>query len=543
MKYVVIGSGPSGSNAALTLLRRGLPVELWDVGREDTAFPHSEAGLHGLKEMLDDSQGYFLGKRFEALIAPGSGELLHYPPSRNFLMGEDDPYWPCQGQDFKPFLSLARGGLGVGWGANAVSYDDDDMRDWPISFVDLEQAYAETCRRLPIAGSMDALSAYFPGIKPNQPPVRMNRHDASLLSSFQRRADAIRKRGNIQLARARIAAVTAQDQSSTCKYCGRCLWGCPQGSLYSPANTTLLECQGHAEFSYKPGRLVLNLETRDGRITGIRYRALDTNEEYTEACDVVFLAAGALQSGGIFLRTLQRDSAYSDGRIQTDRTQSVMDTAVVKIPYINLRQVGTTQEERQFQYNRLIVAHRKPRKGGWPMHCHGELLSLNTLIYHPLIESIPLGSRLAMKTFTRLHAALGVVTYFFPDKQVAGNGISVVKDDGSPAGSRLHIHYREAETKQDLIRETINDTRRALGMLGCLPWAPQIAPAGAGIHYAGTIPMGSGPLCSDASGRTNAYRNLYVCDGAAFPTLPSKSITFNLIANAIRVASQAGLGA
>ncbi|MDP1643955.1 MAG: GMC oxidoreductase [Thiobacillus sp.] len=539
MKCVVVGSGPSGTNAALTLLRRGQSVEMWDTGRQETAFPHPEAGFHGLKDALQDPQEYFLGKRFEALLPPGSGELLRYPPARSFLVGADDPYWPYTGEDFKPFLSFSRGGLGVGWGANAVSYDDDDLRDWPIAFSDLEQAYVEACRRLPIAGPVDALSRYFPGVTPNQPPVRMNRHDARLLSSFTQHASRIERWSHIQLARARIAAVTAQGHPSTCRYCGRCLWGCPSGSLYDPARTTLLECQSHPQFTYKPGRMVLSLEAHDGRITGIRYRALDTGQETSESCDAVFLAAGALQSGGIFLRSLQRDPAFSDGHVQVGRTHSVLDTTVVKIPYIFLRQVGLKQEDEQFQYNRLIIAHRKQRADGWPMHCHGEVLSLNTLVYHPLIESIPLGSRLAMKTFARLHAALGVVTYFFPDRQVPGNGLSIIKDRNSPTGDRLRIHYQEAEEKQALIRETVNDTRRALLMLGCLPWQPQVVPAGGGIHYAGTVPMGNGPLCSDPTGRANAYRNLYLCDGATFPTLPSKSITFNLMANAIRVATLA----
>lgn len=537
MKCIVVGSGPSGANAALTLLRRGQAVEMWDTGRQEAAFPHPETDFHGLKTIHPDPQEYFLGKRFEALLPPGSGELLRYPPARSFLVGADDPCWPYTGDDFKPFLSFSRGGLGVGWGANAVSFDDDDLRDWPIAFGDLEPAYAEACRRLPIAGPADDLSRYFPGVTPNQPPVRMSRHDASLLSSFTQRAARIERRSHIQLARARIAAVTAPDHPSTCRYCGRCLWGCPPGSLYDPAKTTLAECQNHPDFAYKPGRMVLSLEAQDGRITGIRYLRMDTGEETTEPCDAVFLAAGTLQSGGIFLRTLQRDAALGGGHIQTDTTRSVMDTTVVKIPYIFASQVGRKQEDAQFQYNRLIIAHRKPRVAGWPVHCHGEVLSLNSLIYHPLIESIPLGSRLAMQTFARLHAALGVVTYFFPDRQVPGNGLSLVEDRDSPTGDRLRIHYREAADKQALIRETVNDTRRALLMLGCLPWPAQIAPAGAGIHYAGTIPMGDGPLCSNAAGRANAYRNLYLCDGASFPSLPSKSITLNLVANAIRVAT------
>jgi choline dehydrogenase-like flavoprotein len=539
MKQIVIGSGPSGANAALTLLRRGVGVEMWDAGREEAPFPQPQADFCGLKTVLPDPQEYFLGKRFEALLAPGSGELLRYPPARGFLVAGSDPYWPFAGAAFKPFLSFSRGGLGVGWGANALSFDDDDLRDWPISFRDLEVAYAEACRRMPIAAPADALSVYFPGVMPNQPAVRLGRHDATLLAAFERRAEGIRRRSHVQLGHARIAAVTTPGDPAACRYCGRCLWGCPAGSLYDPASSTLAECQSHAGFNYRPGRMVLSLEARDGKVTGVRYRALDTGEEKTEACDAVFLAAGALQSGSIFLRTLQRDLAFADGHVQTHTTRSVMDTLVVKIPYILLRHVGLKPEDAQFQYNRLILAHRKPRDSGWPMHCHGELLSLNSLIYHPLIESIPLGSRLAMQTFARLHAALGAVTYFFPDRQLAGNGLTLIQDRDSPTGDRVHIHYRDSADKHALIRDTVMDTRRALRMLGCLPWSAEVAPAGAGIHYAGTIPMGEGPLCSDLTGRANAYRNLYLCDGASFPSLPSKSITLNLVANAIRVATLA----
>jgi len=539
MKCIVIGSGPSGTNAALTLLRRGKAVELWDVGRQETDFPHPAEDFHGLKRVLEDPQEYFLGARFEALLPPNSDDLLRYPPSRKFLLEPDDPSWPFAGEAFRPFASFSQGGLGLGWGANAVSYDDDDLQEWPIGGADLREAYAESCRRLPLAGADDRLSQYFPGVTINQPAVRLSGHDANLLTSFERRAAAIQRWAHITIGRARIAVVNAPDQASACRYCGRCLWGCPNGSLYNPATMTLPECQRYTGFAYRPGRMVLSLEATGGRISGIRYLDLETRRMMSEPCSAVFLAAGALQSGGIFLRSLQRDGGLTEADGVRERTQSVMDTTVVKMPYIQLRSVGAREEGEQFQFNRLIVAHRKARAGTWPTHCHGEIVSLNSLVYHPLIESIPLGSRLAMKLFARFKPALGVVTWFFPDKPVPGNGISILPDPGSPTGDRLHIHYRESEEKEAYILETMRDTRRALGMLGCVPWRPIRAPAGAGIHYAGTVPMGAGLRCSDPCGRSNAYRNLYLCDGAAFPSLPSKSITLTLIANAIRVASLA----
>jgi choline dehydrogenase-like flavoprotein len=538
MKCVVVGSGPSGVNAALTLLRRGKAVELWDVGMDEPALPCPQAGFHELKGRLADPQAYFLGRRFEALLPPGSGELLRYPPSRGFLLGRDHPLWPYAGDEFMPQASFARGGLGAGWGANALSFDDDDLRDWPIGMDDLGEAYAEACRRLPIAGPEDALCRYFPGVAANQPPVRLNRHDADLLAAYGRHAQAIQTATGIHVARARIAVVTAAGDGRACTECGRCLWGCPAGSLYHPAQSTLAECQRYPGFSYRPGRLVLSFQTHAGRVTGIRYLCTETGQRAEAPCDAAFLAAGALQTGAIFLRTLQGDARFGPGA--ASRTSPVLDTRVIKLPYVYLAQIGRQPEARQFQFNRLIVAHRR-RHDAWPTHCHGEILSLNTLLYHPLIEAIPFGSRLGMRAFARLLPALGVVTYFLPDRPAHDNGLSLVPDPASPTGDRLHVHYREHADKEALAQGILADTRRALLRLGCLPWQPQWAPPGAGIHYAGTVPMGAGHRCADAEGKANAYDNLYICDGAAFPTLPSKSITLNLIAHAIRVTTLARL--
>jgi choline dehydrogenase-like flavoprotein len=53
--------------------------------------------------------------------------------------------------------------------------------------------------------------------------------------------------------------------------------------------------------------------------------------------------------------------------------------------------------------------------------------------------------------------------------------------------------------------------------------------------------MGNGPKRCDAKGRSNLFSNLYIADGAAFPSLPSKSITMSLAAHATRVALGADL--
>jgi choline dehydrogenase-like flavoprotein len=85
--------------------------------------------------------------------------------------------------------------------------------------------------------------------------------------------------------------------------------------------------------------------------------------------------------------------------------------------------------------------------------------------------------------------------------------------------------------------------RRALRHLGCVvpPGMTHVRPMGASVHYAGTFPMTDTdePWTTTDLCRSRAFENLYLVDGSTFPALPSKNFTFTLMANAVRVATEA----
>lgn len=530
MKTVVIGAGVAASHAALTLLERGLAVEVWDVGRREVSPQHPGVSLHGLKSVLQAPTEYFLGRDLEALVPPGTGELLRYPPARRFLLSRQDPHWPfTEAEGFRPYLSYSSGGLANGWGANALAYDADDLLGWPVNVEDWAQDLATVARRIPIAGpNADDLTPYLRGTEPNQPPVELNDADAWLMARYRRKRRALNARG-IYLGHARMAVRTAPDDARRCDYCDRCLWGCPCAAIYEPARDTLSRCAAYPGFVYRPNRLVTSLIARDGRIAGIRYLDLADNRLREESCDAVFLAAGALGSGIVFLNTLARS-----GLDLTAESEGLMDTQVVKLPYVALGRIGKPGAERGFQFNRLNLGHVKAMDTeDGPRYLHGEVLHLTGLLYHPLVESLPLPTRWAKRLFFALKSALGVVTLFFPDHITAGNRLVLEETTPLP---RVRAHYRATDEQCRHLHHAIERVQRALLTLGCLPKGQAHSPPGGGIHYAGTIPMGAGPKRCDAQGRSNLFPNLYIADGAAFPSLPSKSITLNLAAHATRVA-------
>lgn len=533
MRIVVVGSGVSGCHAALTLLERGLPVELWDIGRHEVKFPGRGVSFHDLKGQLDDPASHLLGRDLEALIPPAASELLRYPPERRFLASAKDKLWRFDAEGFDAYGSFSCGGLANGWGANALSFDDDDMHDWPVSFAEMEAAYQTVYRRIPVAGpSVDDLSASLSGVYTTQPPVKLTSVDERLLQAYRRKKARFSRQG-IGLGQARLAVVTDPADSRACDGCDRCLWGCPRGSIYNPASSTLDACRSFSGFQYRPGREVLSLVADGGKVSALRFLDLSNDEIHEEPCGAVFLAAGALQTGAIFLRTLKELHPAIDAE-----TEGLMDTAVAKLPFVGLRSIGTPPDARSFQFNRLIVG-MSTQTTSWPRYLHGELLHLTSLVYHPLIERMPFDSRLSKRLFFALKSALGVVSLFFPDKVTTGNRQVLV--DGRERIPRVRLCYRTTAAKEAHIEASVSRMRSALWQLGCVPKGAIRSPEGGGIHYAGTVPMGPGIKRCDAQGRLNLLSNAFVADGAAFPSLPSKSITLSLAAHATRVARLAAL--
>ena len=73
-----------------------------------------------------------------------------------------------------------------------------------------------------------------------------------------------------------------------------------------------------------------------------------------------------------------------------------------------------------------------------------------------------------------------------------------------------------------------------------LPGMAHTRPMGAGVHYAGTLPMSydARPGTTAPDGQLRDLHNVWAIDGSTFPFLPAKNLTFTLMANAARVAER-----
>jgi hypothetical protein len=357
------------------------------------------------------------------------------------------------------------------------------------------------------------------------------------LRSYERRRETIQSRLGAFIGRSRVATLSRPHAGrEACGYLGRCLWGCPTDSLYTPS-LTLRECLAHEGFEYVDGLHVSHFRFSDGgRVERVIARQVDDGSEREFEVGTLVLAAGTLCSSKILL-----DSVYhATGELPV--LEGLMDNRQVLMPFVNLRLVGRPFQPHSYQYHQLAIGLRT---GDPADYVHGLVTTLKTALIHPIVQNVPLSLGGSLELFRNVHTALGLVNINLPDTRRAGNQLRLEpREDG--LGTRLVIEYAPDPGESERLRAVTRTFRRLLRQLGCIvpPGMTRLRPMGASVHYAGTVPMreaetDSGAWSSDRYGRCREFENLYFADGTTFPRLPAKNLTFTLMANATRIADQA----
>jgi choline dehydrogenase-like flavoprotein len=161
---------------------------------------------------------------------------------------------------------------------------------------------------------------------------------------------------------------------------------------------------------------------------------------------------------------------------------------------------------------------------------------------HPIIQNLPCDMRTAIFLLRNLHCALGIINVNLHDNRRKENFLTL-ESEKQGGGTRLVIHYQPAPEQSGEIQRALRAIKKAIWKLGCIvpPGMTHIRPMGASAHYAGTLPMSEQklPFTTNQNCQSHDFDNLFLADGATFPFLPAKNITFSLMANAVRVAETA----
>jgi choline dehydrogenase-like flavoprotein len=528
---VVVGSGASGVHFALSLLRQGWRVTMLDVGRSGADPVVPTATMTGLKDTLADPAAYFLGSGFGGVLLPGDdAEYYGIPPSKDYVF-DPVPEFQFSSSGFAPLFSFAQGGLAQTWTAGCYPFNADELEDFPFRYGDLAPHYYEVARLIGITGSADDLTRFMPLHDHLQPPLRLDQHSDRLLRAYENRRARLNTQG-AYIGRTRVATLShSLGSRQPCAYLGRCLWGCPHGALYTPLQT-LQECRQFPGFEYIPGVEVTHFRIGAGsRAVSVLARGVDDRREHEFPVERLALAAGALLSTKIFLTSVFR------GTGERIRLRGLMDNRQILVPFLNLGMIGQPFAGESYQYHLLGMGlETEPRRH----YIHGQITTLKTGLTHPIVQRLPFDLATSNWVMRATHAALGIVNVNLHDTRRDENYVELSDEGDLP---RLRIHYMPQSGERARIADATRRVRRVLRALGCIvpPGMAHVRPMGASVHYTGTIPMtrAAAPFTTTEYCQSRDFENVFLVDGATFPFLPAKNVTFTLMANAVRVAHAA----
>jgi choline dehydrogenase-like flavoprotein len=533
---LIVGSGASGVHFALSLLKKGYHVIMLDVGwQKPVPVNPSDQWTH-FKENLEDPVRYFLGQNFESIVFPEAGgeyytKYYGFPPSKSHVFSQPNNYhYTATG--FVPLMSFAQGGLAEAWTGGAYAFNEHDLKEYPFSYSEIEPFYSEVARRIGLIGVDDDMAQFFPLHGNLLPPLQLDLNSQYLVQAYQKHKQAINVNLGGYLGRSRVTTQSMDtEERKGCWYCGRCLWGCPTESLYTPS-ITLRECKQYPNFEYQPGMLVSHFRySLDHRVTGVVAESIHDRSVHEFTSDRYALAAGSLSSAKIFMDSIYRETG------EIIKLSGLMDNRQILVPFLNLKMIGKPYNPNSYQYHQLaigLVSNARPEE-----YIHGQITTLKTALVHPVIQNLPTDIHTGSVIFRNTRSGLGVVNLNLCDRRRESNHVTL-QPDSQEIGTELVIKYTATQEEKAIIENAIKRTKKLLWKLNSIvpPGMVHVRPMGASVHYSGVLPMSGEkkPFHTDRNCRSYDFENLYIVDGSTMPFLPAKNITFTLMANAVRVA-------
>jgi len=523
---IVVGSGPSAVSAAWPLVAAGMRVVMLDVGNEDTRYAPliPAAPFLDIRRGAKDQHRYFLGDEYEAIPLGRVRVGAQLTAPRSHITRDSDTLTPIASGSFFPTESLALGGLGSGWGASAIRFDDRDMTGFPIAPGDLAPHYESVCARIGVSGARDDLLPFYGDCSTLQPPPEMDVGARMILSRYERRRERLNRAG-FYMGHPRLALLTRDmNGRSAHRYHDMDFYADKDRSVYRPWYTVeAMRASGNftyarpwlvESFHEKPSAGLVEVSARDPRSGNVE----------TFACRRLVLAAGAMGTARIVLRSL-----------------GLYDTAVpiacnehIYVPCVNPAMLGRPASPLRHSLTQTGIIY-DPEPGG-PHLVYSEIHVYGSLLLFKLVKESFLPVPQAARIMRDLMSSFAILVIEHADDPTPEKYCVLRRGEpGRP--DILHVSY---ELEEESRRRQRRAEKRLVGhmrSLGCYP-VGRIDPGhGASIHYGGTFPMSAqdGRLTVTPDCLLRGARGVYLADGSVLPRLPAKPLTLTLMANADRV--------
>ena len=484
---VVIGSGLGGALAALRLTGAGARVGVLERGR----WPHRDRTDWNPQAILNHLR--YRGRT--PLLVRQRGDRRFHPLAMNETVG----------------------GMSVFYGGASLRLRPRDFDRWPIRYREFEPWYAEAERLLGVHGSAGAdplepprSSAYpFPAIPYAAPAKRIRDAGESLgLRPFP----------------IPLAIDFAGARGPRCVRCNTCD-GFPCAIEAKNDAAGLLRDAERKGPVVHPGIAVRRFEIRRGRVAAVSGVDQESRDPVSFEAPLFILAAGALGSPAILLRSgLGEERDAPVGRFLMRHSNAV---AAGLFPF-------ETNPEQVFHKQVCFTDFYEERRAG-----DGLAVGIVQDIYTPDAAVVRraagrLGGLVLRAAVVRRLQNLLCVAEDEPDPD---NRITLSPERDDFGMERVRVEHRYRESDGQRLSLLTRRARRVLRTAGAR--ATHVWPISSFSHAVGTLRMGQraeeAPL--DAAGRFRGLDNLFVTDGSAFPASGGVNPSLTIAANALRVAA------
>ncbi len=528
-RVIVVGSGPSGAQAAKQAVEDGLDVTMVDVGIDDEQ-TRSLIPSGNFEEIRRTDPGQF--RYFVGTLDPknlsGVRVGAQLTPPRAFAVRGAEKLAPMISHGFSPMRSFALGGLGSAWGTGCYTYNEYELARAGLGRTSLAPFYNRVARDIGISGATeDDTAGEFLQCRPIQPPQPLDTNAAVLFNTYVNRRPAVLARGLV-LGRSPLAMLSEPIEYDGLRrdpnqFDDMDFYSDQTRSLYRP-RYTVAELRRRDNFRYLRDTMALAFHD-EGDGVRLSCREISNGRIFELQADRLILAAGAMGTTTIVLRSL----GHFDERVP------LLSNPYHYIPAVNLPMLGRTAASRRHSYAQLIGVLAPPDHPADILVV--TFFSYRSLLLFKLVKEMPLPPALGLLAARLMQTALVIVGVHHPEQSSLGKWMALRQggEDGI-----LETSYELSADEAHAVRRHLALTRRALAALRCLPISVIDPGNGSSIHYAGGLRItedATDPLGTTPGGRLNAARNVYVADSANWLWLPSKGPTLTLMAAARRVAA------
>jgi choline dehydrogenase-like flavoprotein len=521
---IVVGSGPGGTIAAARLIESGRSVLMLDFGNRDARYAElvPERPFLELRHEDREQHRYLLGETFEGIPFGAVRVGAQLTPPRSYALADAAERMPVDAPGFAVSMSLARGGLGVAWGAGVFPFSDDELRTMGLDLATMQPHYDAVAARIGVAGAQDDLLRFYPSTPGMMPALDADTNGSVVLARYLRHRARLNAAG-FYLGRPRIAVCSEPFRGREAyAYYDLDFWADVGRSIYRPM-WTLDELERRPGFTYRPRCLVRGFVEQE---TGVRVEAThaDTGARERHEARALVLAAGTFGTARLVLRSLER----------YDTPVPLVSNPYTYVPTLNLGMVGRPTRDPRSSQGQLTAILERDRPGHHLVQA--QVFSYRSLLTFKLMKELPLAARESRRMLQVLMPCFAILGIHHEDRPSPAK-MCMLRRAAADGPDTLAIRYQPSEEEEHTQREDERVLLRCFRRLGCVALKSIRPGHGSSIHYAGTFPITAEdrPLTCDRDSRLRGTRAVYLADGSVFPWLPPKGLTFNIMANADRV--------